>query len=269
MVEELHPAPLAAASGSNDPASNDLEPYDLTPLGATPAPVVDPKTRIVGAIILLGAPGAGKGTQAQRLAGHYGVPQISTGDILRHNVSIGSDLGKKARRIMDSGVLVPDDLVCEMVAVRLAKPDCDRGFILDGFPRTLAQAEWLRDLLQQRTFNGHTLKPIVINIKVSYNQLLQRLTGRSTCPTCGRIYNIHFQPPQSLGLCDIDGSKLVVRNDDSAEVIGERLKSYERDTRPLIDFYRRLGCLQESDGERPVEHVTADVFSRVERPECE
>ena len=268
MVEDLHPAPPAAPAG-NVPGSDDLAPYDLTPLGSAHAPVINPRMRIVGAVILLGAPGAGKGTQAQRLAGHYGIPQISTGDILRHNVTIGSDLGQKARKIMDSGELVPDDLVCEMVAVRLASADCDRGFILDGFPRTLAQAEWLRDLLQQRTFSGQTLKPIVINIQVSYNQLLQRLTGRSTCPTCGRIYNIHFQPPQSPGICDTDGSKLVVRNDDSAEVVGERLKSYERDTRPLIDFYRRQGCLQESDGERPVEHVTADVFSRVERPDCE
>ncbi len=265
MVEDLHPSPLAGTSS----AGRDLEAYDLTPLGASEVPHGDPRTKVVGAIILLGAPGAGKGTQAKRLADHYGIPQISTGDILRHNVSIGSELGKKARQIMDSGALVPDDLVCAMVADRLANPDCDRGFILDGFPRTLPQAEWLRGLLAQRKFSGQTLKPIVINIQVSYNQLLQRLTGRGTCPTCGRTYNLHFRPPQSPGICDIDGSKLIIRKDDSEEVVAERLKSYERDTRPLVDFYRREGCLQQSDGERPVEHVTADVFSRVERPECE
>ncbi len=227
----------------------------------------EPKTRIVGTIILLGAPGAGKGTQAKLLASRYDIPQISTGDLLRNNVSRGTSLGKKARAIMDRGVLVPDDLVCEMVAERLAEPDCDRGFILDGFPRTLPQAEWLDKLLQKRQFGGRLIPPIVIDIKVSYNQLLQRLTGRRTCPACGRIYNVYFQPPQVAETCDVEGATLAVRKDDSPKVVEERLKSYERETKVLVDYYRQHGRLFESAGERPVADVTAEVLSIVEQPD--
>ena len=216
-------------------------------------------------MIMLGAPGAGKGTQAKVIAQNYGIAHISTGDILRENVSRGTELGKKAKAIMERGELVPDDVVNEMVSERLARTDCDRGFILDGFPRTIVQAEWLDRLLGSRSFNGRQLPPVVINIQVGYNQLLQRLTGRRTCPTCGRIYNVYFQPPRREGVCDFDGTPLIQRKDDSEEVISERLRSYERQTLPLVDYYRRQGRLFEVNGELPVEQVTADVLALIEK----
>jgi len=222
------------------------------------------KAVAVGPIILLGAPGAGKGTQAKFLAGHYGIAHISTGDILRENVARSTELGKKAKAIMERGELVPDDLVNEMVSERLARVDCDRGFILDGYPRTMAQAEWLDQHLASRAFCGRQLPPIVVNIQVSYNQLLQRLTGRRSCPTCGRIYNVYFQPPRRGETCDCDGAPLIQRKDDREEVISERLKSYERQTLPLADYYHRQGRLHELNGELPVEKVTAEVLSLIE-----
>src|SRR5213082_1682261 len=149
----------------------------------TPATsVADYVARAVGPIILLGAPGAGKGTQAKQIVERYSIPQISTGDLLRENVRLGTELGKKAKAVMDSGKLVSDDLVCDMVAERVARPDCARGYILDGFPRTVAQAEWLDGFLASRTFHGRQAPPVVISIQVEYNQLLQRLTGRRSCP---------------------------------------------------------------------------------------
>src|ERR1051326_1300123 len=156
---------------------------------------VDTKMAIVGPIILLGAPGAGKGTQAKAIVEQYAVPQISTGDLLRDHVSRGTELGKQAKAIIESGKLVSDDLVSGMVAERLSRPDCARGFILDGFPRTVGQAKWLDNWLATQLFEKTGLKksaPVVINIAVGYNLLLKRLTGRRSCPTCGRIYNIHF-----------------------------------------------------------------------------
>ena len=223
------------------------------------------KAITVGPIVLLGAPGAGKGTQAKCIAQNYGITHISTGDILRDHVSRTTDLGKKAKAIMERGELVPDDVVNEMVSERLARSDCDRGFILDGFPRTIVQAEWLDKFLASRRFGGRQLPPIVINLQVGYNQLLQRLTGRRSCPTCGRIYNVYFQPPRREGVCDEDGTPLIQRKDDSEEVISERLKAYERQTLPLVDHYRRQGRLFEVHGELPVEQVTADVLSVIEK----
>ncbi|HEY6972385.1 MAG TPA: adenylate kinase [Candidatus Angelobacter sp.] len=223
------------------------------------------KAVAVGPVIMLGAPGAGKGTQAKCIAQNYGIAHISTGDILRDNVSRATDLGKKAKAIMERGELVPDDLVNEMVSERLARSDCERGFILDGYPRTIVQAEWLDRFLASRTFGGRQLPPIVINIQVGYNQLLQRLTGRRSCPTCGRIYNVYFQPPRREGVCDEDGTPLIQRKDDSEEVISERLKAYERQTLPLVDYYRRQGRLFEVHGELPVEEVTADVLALIEK----
>lgn len=219
----------------------------------------------VGPIILLGAPGAGKGTQAKVIARRYGVPHISTGDILRDNVARGTKLGKKAKAIMDRGDLVPDALVLGMVSERLVCADCDKGFVLDGFPRTTTQAEWLDGFLTSRTFAGRPLPPIVINVQVGYNQLLQRLTGRRTCPTCGHIYNVYFHPPRREGICDFDGAPLIQRKDDSEEVISERLKSYERQTLPLTDYYRGQGRLYGVNGELPVEQVAAEVLSLIER----
>src|SRR5579872_2843189 len=161
--------------------------------GKVPTSASPPRTSreaAIGPVILLGAPGAGKGTQAKLIAGHNGIPQISTGDILRDNVSRGTDLGQKAKAIMDRGELVSDELVCGMVAGRLAQPDCENGCILDGFPRTVDQAAWLDGFLASRTFGGRRIPPVVINIEVGYNQLLQRLTGRRSCPADGKIYNI-------------------------------------------------------------------------------
>src|SRR5262245_37057227 len=219
---------------------------------------------VVGPIVLLGAPGAGKGTQAKVIAGRYSIPQISTGDILRDNVARNTDLGKKADPIMKSGALVPDDLVLAMVADRLSQPDCDRGFILDGFPRTVGQAGWLDKYLASRKFGGRMLAPVVISIEVGYNQLLQRLTGRRSCPVDGKIYNIYFQPPQREGVCDLCGTALVQRKDDKEEVISERLKNYDRQTLPLAEHYQQQGRLRRVNGELPVEQVMAEIFRAIE-----
>ncbi len=214
----------------------------------------------VGTIVLLGAPGAGKGTQARLIAEHYGIPHVSTGDILRENVAEGTELGRKAKAVMERGDLVSDDLVNGMVADRLARPDCARGVILDGFPRTTAQAEWLdRDLAQRRE-----RPPVVVNVEVGYNQLLQRLTGRRTCPVDGQIYNIHFQPPKKEGVCDVCGAPLVQRKDDKEEVISERLKSYERQTLPLAEYYRARGRLRRIQGDLPVQQVMTEIFRAIE-----
>jgi adenylate kinase len=219
----------------------------------------------VGPVILLGAPGAGKGTQAKLIMQRYGIPQISTGDILRDNVARGTELGKKAKAFMDKGELVPDQLVCDMVADRLRQADCAQGFILDGFPRTVVQAEWLDALLKDEFFEKrYAVPPVVVNFQVGYNQLLRRLTGRRTCPTCGRIYNVYSQPPRVADTCDVDGSKLVTRKDDSEEVIAERLKAYERQTLPLIDYYRRQGRLREVEGDQAPDQVTAEAFRAIE-----
>lgn len=215
----------------------------------------------VGPIVLLGAPGAGKGTQAKLIAGHYGIPHISTGDILRDNVARGTDLGRKAKRVMERGDLVSDDLVNGMVADRLKQPDCSRGFVLDGFPRTVAQAEWLDRELAGKAESKQT---VVVDVEVSYNQLLQRLTGRRTCPVDGKIYNIYFQPPNKEGVCDVCETQLFQRVDDTEEVISERLKSYERQTLPLVEYYHRQGRLRRVNGELPVEKVTQEMFRVIE-----
>jgi len=216
----------------------------------------------VGPIVLLGAPGAGKGTQAKLIAGHYGIPHISTGDILRDNVARGTELGRKAKRVMERGDLVSDDLVNGMVADRIKQPDCDRGFVLDGFPRTVAQAEWLDRELAAKA--GERKPTVVVDVEVSYNQLLQRLTGRRTCPVDGKIYNIYLQPPKNEGVCDVCGTQLFQRVDDTEEVISERLKSYERQTKPLEEFYQKHGRLRCVNGDRPVEQVMADMFRAIE-----
>jgi adenylate kinase len=233
---------------------------------STSAPgVASPKTVAVGPIVILGAPGAGKGTQAKAIADRYGLPHISTGEILRDHVARGTDLGKKAKAVMEAGDLVSDDLVNQMVSDRLRRPDCERGFILDGFPRTTGQAQWLDRMLEKRNFAGRRLAPIVINIRVGYNHLLQRLTGRRTCPTCGRIYNVYFQPPRREGICDLDGAPLIQRKDDSEEVISERLKSYEHQTLPLADYYRKQSRLHEVNGELSVDEVTAELILLIDR----
>jgi adenylate kinase len=224
-------------------------------------------SRTIGPIILLGPPGAGKGTQAKRIAERYGIPQISTGDILRDNVKRCTELGVAAKAIMDRGELVPDDLVCEMVASRLRQTDCDPGFILDGFPRTARQAGWLDAFFEHEFLdNSRSSKclPIVIRLDVDYNQLLLRLTGRRTCLANGHIYNVYFQPPIVAGVCDVDGSKLVTRNDDREEVIRERLTAYELQTRPVAEYYELKGRLVSVNGDLSADEVTAMVFQVIE-----
>jgi adenylate kinase len=229
-------------------------------LASTDADVMIEQPIAVGPIVLLGAPGAGKGTQAKQIAERYGIPQISTGDILRKKMA---ELGTEAKD-MNTGKLVSDNLVNGLVAERLSQPDCQRGFILDGFPRTVAQAEWLDQELAVRDFGGVHLPAVVISVEVSYNQLLQRLTGRRTCPVDGKIYNIYSQPPKIESKCDFCGAELVQRKDDKEEVISERLKSYERQTLPLVEYYRRRGRLRQVNGELSVEQVTAAVFRLIE-----
>ena len=219
----------------------------------------------VGPIILLGGPGAGKGTQAKLMVARYHIPQISTGDILRDNVNRGTELGKQADPIMKSGGLVSDELMLPMVGERLNQPDCDRGFILDGFPRTVGQASWLDTYLETRSFGGRHMAPVVINIKVGYTQLLQRLAGRRSCPVDGRIYNIYFQPPKNDGVCDSCGTELVQREDDMEEVISKRLHAYEARTLPLVDYYRHKGRFYELNGELTPEQVKAETVTVIEK----
>ena len=221
--------------------------------------------RKIGPVILLGPPGAGKGTQAKQIAEHYGVPQISTGDLLRGHVSRGTELGLNAKVIMARGELVPDELLYGIVADRLKQADCARGYILDGFPRTAGQAGWLDAFLEREFFEkSEKCTPVVIRLDVDYTQLLFRLTGRRSCPTCGRIYNVHFQPPRDNELCDLDGSKLVQRNDDREEVIRGRLSAFEVQTKPVAEYYQARGRLVPVNADRLVEVVTAEVFGVID-----
>ena len=220
-----------------------------------------------GPILLLGAPGVGKGTQAKELVKLWGIPQISTGDLLRANVSQGTSLGKVAKEIMGRGELVPDSLVDEMVAVRLAQPDTANGYILDGFPRTLGQAGWLDGRLaaQAKSQGGVGLPVIAVSIQVDYNQLLRRITGRRNCPVCQTIYNVYVHPPKQDGICDIEGAALVQRADDTEEVFKGRMRAYEALTAPVIEHYRALGRFAEVDGDRPIPVIAAGIVAAVER----
>jgi len=215
-----------------------------------------------GPILLLGAPGVGKGTQAKELVKLWGIPQISTGDLLRGNVARDTQLGRVAKEIMGRGELVPDSLVNEMVAARLLEPDTANGYILDGFPRTLAQASWLDGRLAAA---AQGLPVVAVSIQVNYNQLLRRITGRRNCPVCQRIYNLYGNPPQKDGVCDVDGTPLVQRADDTEEVFEERMRAYEAKTAPVVEHYRDLGRFAEVDGDRPIATVAAGIVDAVER----
>jgi adenylate kinase len=221
--------------------------------------------RSIGPVILLGPPGAGKGTQAKQIVDRYGIPQISTGDLLRAHVMLGTSLGLEAKAIMARGELVPDELLYGIVADRLREADCRRGFILDGFPRTAAQAGWLDAFLEKEFFeNSEMCPPVVIQLQVDYTQLLLRLTGRRSCPTCGRLYNIHFQPPRVDELCDLDGSQLTIRDDDREEVISGRLAAYEDQTKPVADYYRVKGRLVPVNADQTMAEVAAQVFGVID-----
>lgn len=234
-------------------------------------------TADIGPIILLGPPGAGKGTQSGQIVERYGIPQISTGELLREHVARGTELGREAKAIMDRGNLVPDDLIYGIVADRLLEPDCRRGFVLDGFPRTAAQAGWLDAFLRKKLFENEargttgTCSPVVIQLAVDYTQLLLRITGRRTCPADGRVYNIHFQPPKVDELCDVDGTPLITRNDDREEVVRERLSVYEEQTRPVVEYYRGQGRLVTLNADLPIAQVTAEIFGLIDahRERCE
>jgi adenylate kinase len=184
------------------------------------------------AILMFGPPGSGKGTVSKVLMSRLGLPHISTGDILRENVQAATDLGRQAKAIMDAGRLVPDELVNQIVAQRLARPDCARGCILDGYPRTLEQGRVLTALLEKLG-----LEPVVVYLEVDYNIIVARLTARRSCPKCGAVYNLVSKPPAAGGLCELDGTPVVIRDDDKEEVIRQRFASYERQTRPLVDYF--------------------------------
>jgi adenylate kinase len=220
------------------------------------APAVSPRR----ALIFLGPPGAGKGTQAKRIARKLGVPHLSTGDMLRDHAERGSRLGLLARPIMEQGGLVPDEIVLGMVAERLSRPDCASGFIFDGFPRTLPQAQKFDDLLRQ----GPWGKPLVVHFVVDAEKLVRRMTGRRTCSIRGEIYNIYDQPPKVPGRCDVDGGELIQRADDRPEVIRERLTAYNVQTRPLVEYYRRQGVLLDLLGGSDVEAVALTLLEMVE-----
>lgn len=212
-------------------------------------------------VILLGPPGAGKGTQAARLGATLSLPHVSTGDLFRENLKHGTPLGRQAREYMDSGRLVPDALVLEMLFDRVGRPDCKAGYLLDGFPRTIAQAE----ALEQRLVPRHP-RVVVLNLQVPDAQLLERITGRRSCKACGHIHHVQHSPPRKPGLCDKCGGELVQRSDDSAEVFGKRLSVYRAQTQPLESFYSTRGLLVNLDGARAPEAVYADLVRAAQPP---
>jgi adenylate kinase len=203
-------------------------------------------------LVLVGPPGAGKGTQAQFIAAHLAVPKISTGDIFRANVSQGTPLGKQAKEYMDAGDLVPDEITIGMVRDRLAEPDAARGFLLDGFPRTVPQASRLDEILADMD----TRLDVVLELVVDADEVVRRLSGRRTCRNCGHIWHVDFDPPTKEGVCDNCGGELFQRDDDKADTIRHRLDVYEEQTAPLIGYYAERGILVGIDATGPVDDVT-------------
>jgi adenylate kinase len=210
------------------------------------------------AIILLGPPGAGKGTQARRLAEVLGVPSISTGDMFREELKNQSELGKRAQAYMESGGLVPDEVVDAMVKSRLSRKDCERGLILDGYPRTIRQAEFLQDILCKEG-----AKAVTVGIQVEDDVLVDRLAARLNCPRCGKMFNARFSPSPAGDNCDACGAELVLRKDDSPEVVRERLAVYRDQTKPLIQFYRDRGSYIEVNGDAPAEAIFGSILQIV------
>jgi adenylate kinase len=206
-------------------------------------------------LIMLGAPGAGKGTQAKKIADKYGIPHISTGDIFRANIKNGTELGNKAKSYMDQGLLVPDELTCDLVVDRIAQDDCSKGYVLDGFPRTIPQAEALKAALNKMK----TEIDYAINVEVPDENIVSRMGGRRACLACGCTYHVEFNPPKTEDVCDVCGAKLVLRDDDKPETVKKRLDVYHEQTQPLIDFYKKEGVLVEVDGTQNLE----DVFQAV------
>lgn len=208
-------------------------------------------------LIFLGAPGAGKGTQAKKVSEKYGIPQISTGDMLREAVAKGTELGKKAKEYMDKGELVPDEIVIGIVKERLQQPDCEMGFILDGFPRTLAQAKALDEMLKElnKKIDG------VINIAVPEEEVVKRIVNRRTCRNCGAVYHLIYNPPKEDNKCDKCGGELYQRDDDKEETVRERFRVYKQNTEPLIDYYRKKGVLYDVDGTKDINGVWEEIVA--------
>ena len=206
-------------------------------------------------IIMLGAPGAGKGTQAKQIADKYSIPHISTGDIFRANIKNGTELGKKAKQYMDQGALVPDELTCDLVMDRIQQDDCKNGFVLDGFPRTIPQAEALDAALEKI----NEKMDYAIDVDVPDENIVNRMSGRRACLNCGATYHLISIPPKVEGICDRCGSEIVLREDDKPETVQKRLKVYHEQTQPLIDFYAKKGILKEVDGTMDMNDVFAAI----------
>jgi adenylate kinase len=208
-------------------------------------------------ILFMGPPGAGKGTQAENIVNEFGIPHISTGDAFRLAIKQGTPIGIKAKEFMDQGLLVPDDVTIGIVEERLQQSDCEKGFLLDGFPRTLSQAEALDDILARlNTGLDH-----VINLKVDREKLLARLTGRRICKNCGSTYHVIFNPPKQEGICDKCGGELYQRSDDNEESVGIRLDEYINKTAPLLTFYENKGLLRQIDGDQEIDAVSSQIAS--------
>ena len=206
-------------------------------------------------IIMLGAPGAGKGTQAERIADKYGIPHISTGDIFRANIKEGTELGKEAKGYMDQGLLVPDSLTVALVMDRISQPDCGKGYILDGFPRTIPQAESLSKALAEK---GEALD-YAIDVDVPDENIVTRMSGRRACPGCGATYHIIYAAPAKEGICDKCGSELYLRDDDKPETVQKRLAVYHEQTQPLIEYYQKANILHTVDGTKGLEEVFQSI----------
>ena len=208
-------------------------------------------------IIMLGAPGAGKGTQAKKIASKYSIPHISTGDIFRANIKNGTELGKKAKTYMDQGLLVPDELVVDLVVDRVAADDCANGYVLDGFPRTIPQAEALDAALEKK---GEAME-YAINVEVPDENIVKRMSGRRACVACGATYHIEHIPPKTEGICDTCGKELILRDDDKPETVLKRLNVYHEQTQPLIDYYTGKGILKEVDGTKDMSEVFDEIVA--------
>ncbi len=212
-------------------------------------------------IIMLGAPGAGKGTQAKKIASKYGIPHISTGDIFRANIKNGTELGKKAKVFMDQGLLVPDELVVDLIMDRFQEADCQNGYVLDGFPRTIPQAKALDDALAK---NNDAME-YAIDVDVPDENIINRMSGRRACVGCGGTYHLVTIPPKTEGICDTCGGELILREDDKPETVQNRLKVYHDQTQPLIDYYQGKGILKTVDGTKSPEAVLEDIISIIEK----
>ena len=208
-------------------------------------------------IIMLGAPGAGKGTQAKKIAAKYQIPHISTGDIFRANIKNGTELGKKAKTYMDQGLLVPDELTCDLVVDRIQQPDAANGYVLDGFPRTIPQAEALDKALAEF---GDKID-YAIDVNVPDENIVKRMGGRHACVGCGATYHLVYAPTKTEGICDVCGKELILRDDDKPETVQKRLNVYHEQTQPLIDYYTKEGILKSVDGTKDLEEVFADIVA--------